>query len=208
MIVSPDDNDDNNDDVVVTNSNTLAGEMTLKLSNGQNMTPILAKGASRNFNIVKAPETTYRIAKSYGSGTQFRIYLKSKQKGYVYLIGYGSADKSVSKLYPFEKFSDYFSYVNSEIALPNEDYFIEFDNKPGQDVLCVLYSKERLDINNIIYKAKSGTGDFVTNIKNALQYKMFKGSELTFNNDKIGFKAASNSSSSKVVPIFISVNHQ
>ena len=80
VIVSPDvnDNNDNDDVVVVTNNaNTLAGELTLKLSNGESMTPILAKGASRNFNIVKASETTYRIAKSYGSGTQFRIYLKS-----------------------------------------------------------------------------------------------------------------------------------
>ena len=39
----------------------------------------------------------------------------------------GSGDSSVSKLYPFDNFSDYFNYTNSEIALPNEDYFIEFD---------------------------------------------------------------------------------
>lgn len=196
-----------------TYSNVVSGEITLKLSSGRNMTPTLSNEAKRNFNIVKAGnndklKTTYTIDKAYSSGTQFRIYLKNKQRGYVYLIGYGGSDQSVSKLYPFDNFSPFFNYTNSEIAIPSEDYYIEFDNKPGQDVLCVLYSKERLDINNIIYKAKSGTGDFVTNIKNALQYKMFKGSELTFNNDKIGFKAASNSSSSKVVPIFISVNHQ
>jgi len=209
VIVSPDVNDDNNDDVVVTNNtNTLAGEMTLKLSNGQNMSPILAKGASRNFNIVKASGTTYRIAKSYGSGTQFRIYLKSKQKGYVYLIGYGSADKSVSKLYPFEKFSDYFNYTNSEIALPNEDYFIEFDEKPGRDILCVLYSKEKLDINKIVSTAKYGSGDFVSRVKKALQSKMYKGSDIKFDSNKIAFATKSSNSNAKVVPIFIEMNHQ
>ena len=208
VIVSPDDNDDNNDDVVVTNSNTLAGEMTLRLSNGNNMTPILAKGASRNFNIVKASGTTYRMDKSYSSGTQFRIYLKSKQKGYVYLIGYGSADKSVNKLYPFEKFSDYFSYVNSEIALPNEDYFIEFDNKPGRDVLCVLYSKEKLDINKIVNSAKYGSGDFVSRVKKALQYKMYKGADIKFDSNKIAFATKASNSNAKVVPIFIEMNHQ
>jgi len=152
----------------------LAGEMTLKLSNGQNMTPVLSNDASRNFSIVKATKTTYKINKSYSSGTQFRIYLKNKQKGYVYLIGYGSGDKSVSKLYPFDKFSDYFSYTNSEIALPNEDYFIEFDSKPGRDILCVLYSKEKLDINKIVKAVKNGSGDFVSKVKKVLQYKMFK----------------------------------
>ena len=49
-------NNDNN------NYNSMAGEMTLRLSNGSNMTPILASNANRNFSIVKASNTTYRIA--------------------------------------------------------------------------------------------------------------------------------------------------
>lgn len=204
--------DNNTNTNTVTYSNKVSGEITLKLSSGKNMYPRLSDEAKRNFNIVKAGssklKTTYSIDKAYTSGTQFRIYLKSKQRGYVYLIGYGGSDKSVNKLYPFDNFSPYFNYTNSEIALPNEDYYIEFDNKPGQDILCVLYSKERLDINNIISKAKYGSGDFVANVKKVLQYKMFKGSELTFKDNKIAFNAKSNSSSSKVVPIFISVNHQ
>ena len=188
--------------------NSLAGEMTLRLSNGNNMLPRLADNASRNFNIVKASKTTYKIDKSYTSGTQFRIYLKSKQKGYVYLIGYGSGDKSVSKLYPFDKFSDYFNYTNSEIALPNEDYFIEFDSKPGRDILCVLYSKEKLNINSVVSAARNGSGDFVSRVKKALQYKMFHGSNIKFERDKIAFSTSSTKSSDKVVPIFIEMNHQ
>ncbi len=210
---SPNVDNNTNTTTTVTYSNNVAGEITLKLSSGRNMMPNLSSEAKRNFNIVKAGsnnklKTTYSIDQSYSSGTQFRIYLKSEQRGYVYLIGYGGSDKSVNKLYPFDNYSPYFNYTNSEIAIPSEDYYIEFDNKPGQDVLCVLYSKERLDINSIVSKAKYGSGDFVANVKKALQYKMFKGSELTFEKDKIAFKAASNSSSSKVVPIFISVNHQ
>jgi len=204
--------DNNTNTNTVTYRNKISGEITLKLSSGRDMSPRLSDEAKRNFNIVKAGssrlKTTYAIDKAYPSGTQFRIYMKSKQRGYVYLIGYGGSDKSVNKLYPFENFSPFFNYTNSEIAIPNEEYFIEFDNKPGQDILCVLYSKERLDINNIISKAKYGSEDFVANVKKALQYKMFKGSELTFEDNKIAFTAASNSSSSKVVPIFISVNHQ
>ncbi|QNM86220.1 DUF4384 domain-containing protein [Polaribacter pectinis] len=203
--------DNNSNDIKNNNTyayNKLGGELTLKLSNGSNMPISLADEATRNFNIVKATKTTYKVDKSYTSGTQFRIYLKNKQRGYVYLIGYGSSDKSVNKLYPFANFSDYFNYTNSEIALPNEDYFIEFDNKPGRDILCVLYSKEKLDINSIISKAKYGSGDFVSRVKQALSYKMFKGSDITFSKNEISFNATSKSSSAKVVPIFIEMNHQ
>ncbi len=202
------DNINNNNNNNYYTSNTLGGSLTLKLSNGSNMPVSLANGATRNFNIVKATKTTYKVDKAYTSGTQFRIYLKSKQRGYVYLIGYGSADKSVNKLYPFANFSDFFNYTNSEIALPNEDYFIEFDNKPGRDILCVLYSKEKLNINQIISKAKYGSGDFVSKIKNALSYKMFKGSSVKFDRNDISFTATSKNKSAKVVPIFIEMNHQ
>lgn len=198
--------DTTKDDVVTTSS--ISGEITLRLGNGTDMTPTLSNEAKRGFGIVKSTKTTYSINKVYTSGTQFRIYLKSKQRGYVYLIGYGSADKSVSKLYPFDNYSDFFNYTNSEIAIPSEDYFIEFDNKPGRDILCVLYSKEKLNINSIISKAKYGSGDFVQRIKKALQYKMFKGDDLTFSRNKIAFTASSSSSYAKVVPIFIQMNHQ
>lgn len=198
--------DNTKDDVVA--SSSISGEITLRLANGSDMVPTLSNEAKRGFGIVKSSKTTYSVNKVYTSGTQFRIYLKSKQRGYVYLIGYGSADKSVSKLYPFDNYSPFFNYTNSEIAIPNEDYFIEFDNKPGRDILCVLYSKERLNISSIISKAKYGSGDFVQRIKKALQYKMFKGDDLTFSRDKIAFKASSSSSYAKVVPIFIQMNHQ
>ena len=195
-----------NNNVYVTNR--LGGELQLRLSSGNNMPIKLADGATRNFNIVKATKTTYKVDKTYTSGTQFRIYLNSKQRGYVYLIGYGGSDKSVNKLYPFANYSDYFNYVNSEIAIPNEDYFIEFDNNPGKDILCVLYSKEKLNINDIVSKVRNGYGDFVSKMKKALSYKMFKGSEVKFSNDKISFNATSKNSSAKVVPIFIEMNHQ
>ena len=201
-------NNNNNNNNITTVSNKVGGELTLKLSNGNNMPVSLADGAKRNFNIVKATKTTYKVSQTYSSGTQFRIYLKSKQRGYVYLIGYGSSDKSVNKLYPFANYSDYFSYTNSEIALPNEDYFIEFDNNPGRDILCVLYSKEKLNINDIVSKVRYGNGDFVSKVKKALSSKMFKGSNVKFSNDKIAFNASSINSTAKVVPIFIEMNHQ
>lgn len=198
-------NNNNNNNLFVTNK--LGGELKFKLSNGSSMPIALSKGASRGFSMVKVSKSTYRVTKSYSSGTQFRMYLKSKQRGYVYLVGYSGSDKSVEKLYPFDKFSDFFNYTNSEIALPNEDYFIELDNKPGKDILCVIYSKEKLDINSIVSKVKYGSGDFVSRVKGALGNKMFKGSSVKFSSNAVKFDASSTSSNAKVVPIFVEMNH-
>lgn len=208
QLASPNPNPTPNPTPNYVTTNKLGGELTLKLSSGSNMPVSLAEGATRNFNIVKASKTTYKVNKAYTSGTQFRIYLKSKQRGFVYLIGYGSSDKSVNKLYPFNGYSDFFNYTNSEIALPNEDYFIEFDNKPGRDILCVLYSKEKLNIDDIVSKAKYGSGDFVTRVKKVIANKTFKGSDVNFSSNKIAFNASSKSTSAKIVPIFIEMNHQ
>ena len=118
------------------------------------------------------------------------------------------SDKSVNKSYPFENFSDYCNYVDSEIALPNEDYFIEFDSKPGRDILCVLYSKEKLDINKIVSTTRYGSGDFVSRVKKSLQNKIYKGSDIRFDSNKIAFATKSSNTNAKVVPIFIEMNHQ
>jgi len=197
------DNDKKIDNNVIASS--IEGEIKLMLNNGNHIPISLSNNATRNFNIVKATKATYTVNESYKSGSQFRIYLKSKQRGYVYLIGYGGADKSVHKLYPFDKYSPLFNYTNSEIAIPNEDYFIEFDNKPGQDILCVLYSTEPLDIESIVSSSKNG--DFVSSLKRSLGNKIYSGENLTFSKDKIAFKASSKNKNSKVVPIFISMNH-
>jgi hypothetical protein len=71
-----------------------------------------------------------------------------------------------------------------------------------------LYSKEKLNINDIVSKAKYGSGDFVSRVKKALSYKMFKGSDVNFSSNKVAFNASSKSTSAKVVPIFIEMNHQ
>ena len=92
--------------------------------------------------------------------------------------------------------------------MPNEDYFIEFDEKPGRDVLCVLYSKEKLDINKIVSTTRYGSGDFVSRIKKALGSKIYNGSNIKFDSDKIAFATKSSNTNAKVVPIFIEMNHQ
>jgi len=186
----------------------LKGSLILQLSNGDNMPVQLNPNTSRNFNIVAVQKTTYYVAMPYKSGTQFRIRFKSEKPAYIYLIGYGGGDKSVNALYPFDNYSAYFGFSNSEVAIPNEDYFIEIDNVPGKDILCILYSTKPIDIKKTISTIKDGKGNFTTKIKSYFKSDLYQGKEVAFQSNKISFNAKSNSSNSNIVPIFISINHK
>jgi len=186
----------------------LKGSMTLQLRSGNNMPVQLNPDATRNFNIVAAQKTTYSVTTPYASGTQFRIRFKSEKPAYIYLIGYGGGDKSVNALYPFNNYSAYFGFSNSEVAIPNEDYFIEMDNVKGKDVLCILYSTKPIDIKKVVEKVKSGKGTFTTRIKNYFKDNMYQSKEIKFDNNKIGFTAKSSKLSSNIVPLFIGINHK
>lgn len=186
----------------------LQGSMKLQLSNGTTMKAQLLPDATRNFNIVAASKSTYKIVDSYSSGTQFRIYFDSQQAAYIYLIGYGGSNKSINQLYPFENYSAYFGYSKSEIAIPNEDYFIEFDNKPGTDILCILYSTKMLDLNSILTSLKQMNGEFTSNLKSILKPYLYAGKDLQLQENSIAFKATSTNKNAAIVPLFIEVNHK
>ncbi len=190
------------------NEIALQGSLKIQLSNGTQMKPELSPDATRNFNIVAASKSTYKITDSYPSGTQFRIYFNSEQASYIYLIGYGGSDKSVNLLYPFDSYSAYFGYSKSEVALPNEDYFIEIDDKPGKDILCILYSKKPLDINSLLTNLKQQKGEFTSDLKSIIKPYIYAGEDLKFASNAISFKAASANSNASIVPIFIEINHK
>ncbi len=187
---------------------TLQGALSLQLSNGTLMPVNANADISRNFNIVTAEKTTYSVPEAYPTGTQFRIRFKSEKPAYIYLIGYGGGDKSINLLYPFEKYSAYFGFNNSEVAIPNEDYFIEFDNVPGQDILCILFSTKEIDINAVIQSIKNEKGSFVSKVKTYFKSDLFDAKEVKFNVNDVNFSATSANQSSNLVPIFISINHK
>lgn len=187
---------------------TLQGSLTLQLSSGKSMPVKVNADIDRNFNIVSAEKTTYSVSESYETGTQFRIRFKSEKPAYIYLIGYGGGDKSINQLYPFEKYSAYFGFNNSEVAIPNEDYFIEFDNVPGQDILCILFSTKEIDINTAIQSIKNANGGFVSKVKTYFKSELFDAKEVKFNVNDVNFSATSANQSSNLVPIFISINHK
>lgn len=185
----------------------LAGQIKLELGDGGQMPVRLGTNVTRDFNIVKKAKdnSTYKVSQSYGAGTQFRAIVSNREAAYVYILGFGSVSKKVSPLYPFNGYSAYLGYKSNSIAFPNEDYFIELDDTKGKDYLCILYSKEKLDINALADKMQGLSGSINTRIKTVLKDKLMEGKDIKFEKSNISFDAKSTDKT--VIPIVIEINH-
>lgn len=183
----------------------LSGKIELIQDNGNTMNASLQRNANRDFNIVAVPKSTYLLDKSYSSGTQFRVYVSNNQPAYVYILGYGSRSGNVSPLYPFDNYSAYLNYKSNQIAFPNESYYIQMDGNIGKDYLCILYSKEKLNIKDLATRISNASGSINTKIKAALKHKLVDGGNIKFERKSIAFEAKTKGKS--IIPIVIEVNH-
>lgn len=196
----------------------LNGSFKLVKSNGSTMYATLSKNANRDFNIVKKKKendpddnfqksstSTYKLNNAQKSGTEFRIYITNNEPAYVYILGYGTKSGKVSPLYPFEGYSAYLGYKKSNVAIPNEDYYIALDNKKGKDYLCVLYSKKPLNIKSIARQVQAKSGDFNNRVKQVLGYKMVDGKNIEFSRYNVKFKAKTKGKT--VLPLILEFDH-
>lgn len=187
----------------------LAGTIELKMENGQNM-PIEKKMLSRGLEIVpviknNGPFTTYTSKQSYPSGTKFRIAIQNNQPAYVYAISTDMTQK-ITKIFPFEDgISAALTDSINNILIPDENYFIAFDQQPGTDLLCVLYSKDEIDYNNLVEKIHLEQGTFSERLLKVLGDKLVSPKDINFENSTISF--VSNSLGKTVVPLIVELKH-
>ena len=114
----------------------LSGKMRFLLANGNEMKAELVNGS-------------YKMKRPYASGTRFRLYLSNNEPAYVYAFGSDMTGK-VYPIFPHQPgISPALTYKRNEVPIPDENHYIAMDNTIGQDVFCVLYSKEPLDIDAI-----------------------------------------------------------
>lgn len=174
--------------------NELSGELTLQLATGEKMVPSLDQTNS-----------IYRIADEYISGTRYRLYISNNEPAYVYAIG-SDLENNVSKVFPpKDNISAALTYKSNHIAIPDEMYYIEMDNTTGKDYLCVLYSKDALDINEIVNKVKSTNGSFNEKIKFAISGKNASPNDIKYAVSDIAFNAKTEKT---IVPIIVEIKHK
>ena len=153
---------------------------------------------------------TYNILQSYPSGTLFRIQFTSSQPAYVYVIAtdlqrsplaqlFPDPDQNISALVPFSS--------EVSVSIPDESQYIALDDTPGEDYLCVIFSKEPLDISVINDTFQNNPNkSFIRIVKEALADQIVDDNEIEFEKNRIAFKAASDTHTA--VPIFVKINHR
>jgi C1A family cysteine protease len=147
----------------------------------------------------------YKMDEPYSSGTQFRFYMSNNEPAYVYAIGSDLTNKSF-RIFPFDdSVSPYLGYKSNTVAIPDEDHYIYMDDNKGLDYFCVLYSKNNLDINEVLSQLENTAGDFKTRLELVLKNKLINPKEIAYKKDTIGFEAKSGDQS--IVPIIIEITH-
>ena len=179
----------------IVKKNMLSGSLSLQLSTGASMQPVLVEEGFPH----------YKIRGSYMSGTRYRLYLTNDEPAFVYVIGSDLKSNTSRVFPPRDDISPALTYKQSHIAIPDEKWYIEMDNNTGTDYMCVLYSKHELDIKNIIHLIQTKSGSFYDKLQNALGTIIAQKEDITFSENKILFDAVTNGS---VVPIVVEISHK
>ncbi|MBB2144382.1 DUF4384 domain-containing protein [Pedobacter sp. LMG 31464] len=188
----------------------LSGQIRLTLADGKDM-PSTLYTSTRGLKVVPAkpaagPLTVYQTADVYTTGTRFRIYISNNEPAYVYAISTDLTNE-ITKIFPYEDgISAALTDKKNDVAIPDEDHFIEFDNKAGKDFLCVLYSKNELNINDIIKKIGAQQGTFSERIFKVIGEKIVNPTDISFTKDKISFTAFSKGKT--IVPMMVELEHK
>lgn len=182
--------------VDVIKTNRLAGKLELQLSTGEMMKTILQHAGDMS---------TYKMEDSYISGTRYRLYISNNEPAYVYVIG-SDLTGNISKVFPPKNnISAALTYKSNHIAIPDERYYIEMDQTVGTDYMCVLYSKEPLDINAVINQINKTNGSLYEKIQTALKNQLIRKEDIKYQAKTIEFQAESQQT---IVPIIVEIPHK
>lgn len=180
----------------IVKKNILSGSISLQLSTGATMQPVLNK--ENNF-------PHYDIRGSYMSGTRYRLYLTNNEPAFIYILGFDLSANASLVFPPRDDISPALTYKQSHIAIPDEKWYIEMDDNAGTDYMCVLYSMHELDAKSIIHSIKSGSGTIYDRVKKSLGTMIVPAKDVTFSHDMISFDATTNGT---VVPLIVSIKHK
>lgn len=175
---------------------TLSGSFYVQLATGEKM------GVSR---ITGTGLPRFKADDSYISGTRYRVYIQNNEPAYVYVLSSDLTNKVGKVFPPADNISPALLYRSNYIAIPNEKYYMQMDNTIGTDYLCVLYSKEPIDINTVIARLNASSGDIYKRLSSVLGAEIVPSYNAGIEGASIAFKAKS---SKKLVPLVLEVTHK
>ena len=180
-------------DINKTKSGTLnfSGSVSLKLNTGNNIG--MHKQENGVFN------TEYPL----GTGTYFRLHLNNDEPAFVYVFGIDE-EKKLYRIFPHqENISPALIYKTNEVTIPGEDNYIEIIGDPGREKLCVLFSKESIDFNTLLYNLEKYPGEVAENLDALLEGKIISPDIVSWTTKGISFKAESHDKTALFIQILI-----
>jgi hypothetical protein len=148
----------------------------------------------------------FSMEKPYYSGTLFELRISNNEPAYVYAFSTDLTFKTY-RIFPFDdRMVAYLPYRQNNVAIPDEESLNMLDETPGISYYCFLYSKESLDIKEIMKKVESEKGSLWARIKKVLGDQMIDIKNIDFeSSEMINFKARSYGKT--IVPVLVEINH-
>jgi hypothetical protein len=148
----------------------------------------------------------FSMKNPYHAGTLFELRISNNEPAYVYAFSSDLTFKTY-QIFPLdERMIAYLPYRQNNVAIPDEESYNMLDETSGVSYYCFLYSKESLDLKDIMMKVESEEGTFWERLIKVLGNKTVDQANIDFqSSDVISFKARSKGKS--VVPILIEINH-
>ena len=175
------------------NKSDLSGTLAFRENTGAEMNSKFANGY-------------FKMNHSYPAGTLFELRIANNEPAYVYSFSSDLSYKTY-KIFPFNnRMVAYLPYSHNNLAIPDEDSYNMLDENTGTSYYCFLYSKEKLDIDNIMTAIESSKGSFADRVFNVLKDKLVSKENIDYKgSNKISFNAKSRGKS--VVPVIVEINH-
>lgn len=188
--------------------NFLGGSIEFKLNTGDDM-PV-NRISSRNLVVeeekaAKEDLVAYTMMNSYSSGTKFRFYMDIDKEAYIYAFATDLSGK-INKILPFDDMTSTHVGANTVVAFPSDTKIIKLDENKGIDYLLILYSKEKLNMDDMLKTMSNKQGGLSAKIMAALGNKLIKKEDISYAGTQVGFEVKENAAGT-VVPLMIEIKH-
>jgi hypothetical protein len=148
----------------------------------------------------------YQMQESYSSGTTFRLYITNNEPAFVYAFGSDLKTGKNFTIFPNEPgISPALNYAGNAVAIPDERFYVQMDNTLGKDYLCVLYSKETLDIAKIEAAIERESGSFAEKVAKVLGNDLV--GNANFKDEGGAIKFGASSQGKKVMAVIVEIDH-
>ncbi len=186
----------------------LSGSIEFKLNTGDDM-PV-NRISSRNLVVEEEKSAgedlvAYTMMNSYTSGTKFRFYMNIDKEAYIYAFATDLSGK-INKILPFDDMTSTHVGSNTVVAFPSDTKIIKMDENKGIDYLLILYSKEKLNMDEMLTAMGNKQGGLSSKIMAALGNKLIKKEDIKYTGTQVGFEVKGDVKGT-VVPLMIELKH-